>query len=158
MKLFVSRHGHSLSTAEAGVASDAKRPLSDTGRSDVRRMAEFAASQGAAPELILTSPLRRAIETGGEATKVLKPKLGTKIFQPLANEISGKELFQALLHQTVDQKALNTLQQLWIVGHQPQLGDMVLQITGGVVELRPGGIVALNVEDGKAALLWSRNP
>ena len=45
------------------------------------------------------------------------------------------------------------------VGHQPQLGEMLAFLTGEIVELRPGGVVALATDGkGKAGLLWSKNP
>ena len=94
MKLYILRHGHSLGTAEAGVAKDFDRPLSEQGRRDVRRAARLLAERGARPELILHSPLKRTEETAKEASAVLKPARGMEAFAPLANEL----LFGKLEH------------------------------------------------------------
>ncbi|MBI5200906.1 MAG: histidine phosphatase family protein [Elusimicrobia bacterium] len=152
MRFFVLRHGNSPSAAEAGVRHDAERPLSEQGRSDVRAAAKEISAKGGAPAVIYHSPLRRAAQTAAEAAGILKPAEGARAFEPLANQMTGEALFDHLLRECKDQEFL-------AVGHQPQLGEMVAYLTGQVVELRPGGLVALETDDkGKASLLWSKNP
>jgi phosphohistidine phosphatase len=139
--------------AEAGVRHDAERPLSEQGREDVRAAAREILSRGeTAPLVVFHSPLRRAAQSASEAAGVLQPKLGTRAFEPLSNQMTGEMLYSYLLRECQDQEFV-------AVGHQPQLGEMVAYLTGQVVEIRPGGIVALATDDkGKATLLWSRNP
>ncbi|MBI4349512.1 MAG: histidine phosphatase family protein [Elusimicrobia bacterium] len=152
MKFFVLRHGKSPSAAEAGVRHDAERPLGEQGREDVRAASREILAKGGAPALILHSPLRRAVQTAAEAAGILKPAGGVRAFEPLANQMTGEALFDHLLRECGDQEFL-------AVGHQPQLGEMIAYVTGQVVELRPGGLVALSTDDkGKAVLLWSKNP
>lgn len=153
MRFYVLRHGQSPSMAEAGVRHDAERPLSEQGRTDVRNAAkEILAKNGTAPVVIFHSPLRRAAQTASEAAGVLQPKLGTRAFEPLSNQMTGELLFSYLLRECQEQEFV-------AVGHQPQLGEMVTYLTGQIVELRPGGLVALQTDDkGKAVLLWSKNP
>ncbi len=46
-----------------------------------------------------------------------------------------------------------------IVGHQPQLGELIASLTGSSVLLKPGGIASIETNAGAhAALLWSQNP
>lgn len=153
MRFYVLRHGQSPSMAEAGVRHDAERPLSEQGREDVRNAAkEILARSGAAPVIIYHSPLRRAAQTASEAAGVLQPKLGTRAFEPLSNQMTGELLYSYLVRECQEAEFL-------AVGHQPQLGEMVAYLTGQVVEIRPGGVVALSTDDkGKATLLWSKNP
>ena len=150
MKLYVLRHGLSLTITEAKVAHDADRPLADLGRQDIQAQVSELKKKGGTVDEILCSPLKRAQETAAEAAAILKPKAGVRVFQPLANEIPGQDLFIA-----VQAEAKNALM---IVGHQPQLGEMVGHLVGHSVDIRPGGLVALDVNGSKAKLLWSKNP
>ena len=153
MKLYILRHGHSLGTAEAGVAKDFDRPLSEQGRRDVRRAARLLAERGARPELILHSPLKRAVETAQEASAALKPARGMEAFAPLANELSVEELAQELRRRS------RGLGEVMAVGHQPQLGELVAALSGAVFNFRPAGLVSLELKDsGPASLLWACNP
>lgn len=152
MTFFVLRHGKSHSTAEAGVRHDAERPISEQGREDIRAAAREIAAKGGSPAVIYHSPLKRAAQSAAEAAGILKPAEGTRAFEPLANQMTGEMLFDHLLRECGEREFL-------AVGHQPQLGEMIAYVTGQVVELRPGGLVALATDDkGKAALLWSKNP
>lgn len=153
MKLYVLRHGVALTVTEAKVGSDAERPLADLGREDVRTQAKELQAKGAAVAVILCSPLKRARQTADEAAAILKPKSGVEVFDPLANLISGVELYAAIREQAPK------VSELMVIGHQPQLGEMVAHLVGNAVDLRPGGLIALDLGgNGKAKLLWSKNP
>jgi phosphohistidine phosphatase len=154
MKLYVMRHAHAPSIADAGVRSDAERPLSDKGRADARAQAERLAASGAKPRLILHSPLRRAVETAQEAAAVLG--VPAQAFIPLANEMGPQDLADRLA------PALAEKDEILIVGHQPQVGELAAWLGGQLFDFKPAGVVALEVEGGPAAktarLIWSRNP
>ena len=153
MKLYLLRHGHSPNAGDAGVAADFYRPLSDLGRSDVRRSVERLLARGARPTLILHSPLLRAAQTAGEARELLKPARGVEAFMPLSNSMAAPELFAAL------QRRLKGVPESLIVGHQPQLGELAAFLSNNILELRPAGIIAIEVR-GKAdaSILWAGNP
>lgn len=152
MRFYLLRHGKSPSMAEAGVRHDAERPISEQGRDEVRAAARELLAKGAAPSVVFHSPLRRAAQTAAEAAAILKPPQGLRAFEPLSNQMTGEMLFDHLLRECGDQEFL-------AVGHQPQLGEMVTYLAGQILELRPGGVVALDTDDKrKAAVLWSRNP
>jgi phosphohistidine phosphatase len=153
MRWYILRHGHSPSAAEAGVARDYDRPLSEAGREDVRRVATLLAERGARPALVLHSPLKRAAQTAAEAAAILRPAQGLEAFPPLANELGPEELTEALRRRGRD------VPELLIVGHQPQVGELVLVLSHAVSSLRPGGVAALEPkDDGSAAFLWACNP
>jgi len=153
MKLYVLRHGISLNLSEAKVSTDAERPLAETGREDIRAIARHLLNQGASVEVIFCSPLRRARETAEEAATILKPNKGITVFEPLSNKIPGSALFDCV------QKIATKMSELLLVGHQPQLGEMVAHVLGSSPDIRPGGLVALEIgNDGKAVLLWHKNP
>ncbi len=153
MKLYILRHGKSPSTSQAGVPSDFERPLAPEGRTDVRRTVAHLKSQDGKPALILNSPLRRAVETAGEASDILKPKGGSENFEPLSNELAPDELYPKLKEKAAG------LEELLIVGHQPQLGELAAFLLGRAHPLMPGGIIALKTKEGAPVeFLWSCNP
>ncbi|MBI5247726.1 MAG: histidine phosphatase family protein [Elusimicrobia bacterium] len=150
-RLYLMRHGHSPSTAEARVAKDALRPLSDQGREDARRMAAELARRGGRPTLILHSPLTRAVQTAAEAASVLKPAAGTIPFVPLDNTRPAEEVAAELLTRAEGDA------EVLAVGHQPQIGEVAALFGKAIFEMRPGTIVALELAP-EPRLLWSLSP
>lgn len=63
MKLILMRHGNALDRGAPGIRGDADRPLSDEGRRVTRAVADGLLTQETRPALVLTSPLKRAVET-----------------------------------------------------------------------------------------------
>lgn len=69
MEIYLLRHGIA-EDAHAGL-SDSERALTREGREKLRRVLKRAREAGVAPTLILSSPLRRAIETAEIASETL---------------------------------------------------------------------------------------
>ena len=149
--LYLMRHGHSPTTAEAGVAKDAQRPLSDKGRDDARRMAAELARRGGRPALILHSPLMRAAQTAAEAASSLKPAGGSFSFAALDNTQPAEEVAAAL------SKRGEAAPEVLAIGHQPQIGEVAALLGKALFEFRPGTIVALELAP-KPRFLWSISP
>ena len=148
--LFLMRHGHSPSTAEAGVASDALRPLSDRGREEVRRVAHEIVARGGRPAIVLHSPLTRAAQTAATLAAALSPALGAEVFAALDNTRPPEEVLARL-----EAKAAG-IDEVLAIGHQPQVGEIASLLTKSVFSFRPGGIIAL--ETGKSPrVLWTLN-
>ena len=156
MKLYIIRHGKSPSIEEAKVLSDAERPISEEGRKDVAKMAEYLVNQNAKPEIILSSPLRRAFQTARELAVPLHPPLGVKRVPALNGASNTEDLWEALNWELKDKN----FNEVALVGHQPQLAYLVEFLTQGPApEISPGTIVALEIVSEKTArLLWSKNP
>lgn len=118
MKLYLFRHGE----AEAAVAGDAERRLTEAGSRRNRATAALFTQRGATVELALVSPYVRARETAAD----LEAKLGHLNFQeshlltPDA-DVSGIIEF---LEQT---PAGNTL----LVGHNPLLSRLLSLLVAG---------------------------
>src|SRR5579875_3464887 len=72
MQLYLLRHGIAEENSASG--DDADRKLTSEGRKKLRQVMEAAAEAGVAPSLIVTSPLKRAIETAEIAQQVFKYK------------------------------------------------------------------------------------
>lgn len=149
-RLYLMRHGHALSASEAGVGADALRPLSEKGRRDVPRMAAELLRREGPPALLLHSPLRRAAETAALAAGALK--LGDpEAFPPLDNTLPPDQVLDRLEERAAKAAAVLA------VGHQPQLGEVAVMVGRTLLEIRPGGLVALEL-GARPRLLWSLNP
>jgi phosphohistidine phosphatase len=149
-RLILMRHGHSLSPGEAGVGSDALRPLSEKGQRDVPRMAAELKRREGKPALILHSPLRRAAQTAALAAEALEG-VAPEVFTPLDNTLPPDQVLAHLAERAGKAAAVLA------VGHQPQLGELAAVLARAVLDIRPGGVVALEL-GAAPKLLWSLNP
>lgn len=147
-RLYLMRHGHSPTTSESGVKSDALRPLSERGRADAARMASEIARRGAKPALILHSPLTRAVQTARAAAAALGVPAET--FDLLDNTRPPGTVLDGL------QERAPSIDDVLAIGHQPQIGEIAAMLTGQIFEIRPAGVVAVELAS-EAKLLWSLN-
>ncbi|NNN07525.1 MAG: hypothetical protein HKL90_16670 [Elusimicrobia bacterium] len=149
-RLYLMRHGHAPTAAEAGVASDARRPLSERGLEDARRMAAEILRRGGRPALILHSPLLRAAQTARAAADALGAGVAVEAFKALDNTLPPDAAFAALSGRGADGE------DVLAVGHQPQLGEIAALLTGAPFEIRPAGVVAIELAAAPRAA-WSLN-
>ncbi len=147
-RLYLMRHGHSPTPAEAGVKSDALRPLSEKGRRDAALMAAELLRRGGRPSLILHSPLVRAVQTAQAAASTLK--IAAEAFVPLDNTLPPDEALAAL------RKRADGVEEVLAVGHQPQIGELAAVLAAQIFEIRPAGLVAVEWAP-EPRLLWSLN-
>jgi phosphohistidine phosphatase len=147
-KLYLMRHGHAPTPAEAGVKLDALRPLSENGRRDARLMAEEIRRRGGRPSLILHSPLVRAVQTAASAAAALE--IPVESFKPLDNTRASEEVLAAL------QTRAGSAEEILAVGHQPQIGEIAALLAAEIFEIRPAGIVAVEWAP-EPRLLWTAN-
>jgi len=115
MDIYVLRHGEAEDQKTGG--TDSERKLTSKGKLDLKAVLKLARRAGAAPDLILTSPLRRAQETAAIAAEVLgcKRVVETRHLLPGASpELVWKEIGS-------DHKVESIL----LAGHQPHLGSLI---------------------------------
>lgn len=118
MIVHVIRHGAAEASNPGG---DPERRLTAEGIERMKHVAKALEKAGAAPKVILTSPLVRARETAEIAAKALE--CGTEDCAQLAPSHSADDVIEALAGRKESEIAL--------VGHEPQLGNMVgLMVTG----------------------------
>lgn len=67
MKVIFARHGETIFGAEGRFEGLSNSPLTDKGRVQARKLAEFCKKEGV--EKIYSSPLGRALNTAGEISK-----------------------------------------------------------------------------------------
>lgn len=147
-RLYLMRHGHSPAAHEAGVKTDAQRPLSPQGRADAEKVARELARRGAKPGVVLHSPLLRAVQTGAAAAAALGLK--AEAVQALDNTLAADEVVAALKERAA------AFDEALAVGHQPQVGEVTAFLADETFEFRPAGVVALELEP-SPRLLWAFN-
>ena len=134
MRLYLVQHGDALPKDV-----DPERPLSDTGRADVSRLATWLAANGVSVHQIRHSGTLRARQTA----ELLRPVLGTGGSLQAVEGLAPNDEPAALLDglRGVDE---NTL----IAGHLPFLARAVSRAIGGtadlpLVEFRPGSVAVI---------------
>ena len=143
MFLYVFRHADAVSDA----ATDYERPLSEKGKTQVKRVATFCAGNELLPAVILTSPLRRAKETAelfSVETKVKRILSVDFLSSGMTPEIAIRELADYQEFASV-----------MIVGHEPDFSALVASLLGvpdrEQIHLRKASLTAIDLPDVNAA-------
>jgi phosphohistidine phosphatase len=131
MRLYLVRH------AEAAPGDpDELRSLTPEGREQARALGERLRDEEAAPAVILTSPLLRARETGDELARALDVE--SEPDDRLAPGASADDV-RAAIEGRGDQVV--------VVGHQPDCGQIAAALTGGPEPRFPAaGFVILELD------------
>jgi phosphohistidine phosphatase len=131
MRLYLVRHGEA-----APGDPDESRPLTSEGREQARALGARLRNEDASPSVVLTSPLLRARETGAELAKALDVE--TEPEERLAPGATVKDVRAAVEGRG---------EQVVVVGHQPDFGQIAAALTGGPEPRFPaGGLVVLDLE------------
>jgi phosphohistidine phosphatase len=144
------RHGEAA--ARAPGASDDERRLTERGELESTAAGRGLCALGAAPERVLTSPLRRALETAA----LLARELGScepEIWPALGADADPVAILAGLA---------GPFERVVLVGHQPTLGEVATLAMAGVAAagaaLGTGGAARLDFEGrprpGAGRLRW----
>ena len=144
MQLYFLRHGEA--DWPDWTRPDDERPLTDFGKKEVRQVARFLSRLKAKPDLIVTSPLPRALQTAEIAAEQLKTKLRKE--EALEPGFGIGELSAVL-------KRHNS-KVLVLVGHEPDFSSVISALTGAFLKLSKAGVALLDFdpETEKGRLLW----
>lgn len=137
MLLHLLRHAHAgdWSTWEG---PDEARPLTEKGRGQSERLGRFLAAQGFTPDLLITSPKVRAVETAEIVAHVLDASLAV-------DDRLGGPLDLATVEAIVD--AHGAPERPVLVGHDPDFTDLVAVLCGAAgVAMRKGAFARIEVE------------
>lgn len=126
------RHGD----AEDGEV-DFERRLTEKGERQSREAGAALAALGIKPQLCLSSPRVRARDTARLAC------------EPLGVEVTEEERLAGGDFDALDLAA--GLDEVLLVGHEPDFSDAVAQLTGGTVDIKKGGLAG--VQDGELRVL-----
>ena len=140
MEIYLLRHGIAENRSPSG--SDADRRLTEEGRAKLRRVLERAHSAGVNPSLILSSPLRRAIETAEIAARELGYEGRIVRTEALEPDSSPQKVWDEIRRHREEAAVL-------VAGHEPLFSATVAWMLGStraMVHFRKGALVCLDVE------------
>jgi len=144
MQLYFLRHGEA--DWPGWTKSDDERPLTDFGKKEVRQVAKFLNRLKVKPDLIVTSPLPRALQTAEVAAEQLKTKLRQD--EALEPGFGISEL------RTVLKRHRSKV--LMLVGHEPDFSSVISTLTGASLKLSKAGVALVDTdpEAEEGRLLW----
>jgi phosphohistidine phosphatase len=144
MELYFLRHGEA--DWPDWKKPDDERPLTKSGKREMRDVAKFLGHLKVRPDLIVTSPLPRAAQTAEIAADHLKAKLRND--ESLAPGFGMNKLRTVLKRHRA--------KVLMLVGHEPDFTQTISELTGASLKLSKAGVALLDIdpesEEGK--LLW----
>jgi phosphohistidine phosphatase len=140
MEIYVFRHG----IAEVGKTGqdDSTRRLTPEGKQKLRRILLVARAAGVKPDVVLSSPYKRAVETAALAREFLKlndPVIETRALTPM--ERPEKVWQEIRFHKDA--------RQLMIVGHEPLLSAVICYLIGAPgarVDFKKGAICRIDLD------------
>lgn len=140
MQVLLLRHG----IAEDGHAGlpDAERALTDEGRKKLRQVLQTAAKAGVKPDLILSSPLKRALQTAEIAKRVLKHEGAVQQTKVLAPGGSVEQVWDEI-------RLYKDQPSILLAGHNPQfehLAGYLLAHPNLKMEFKKGALLRVDVE------------
>ena len=144
MQLYFLRHGEA--DWPGWTKPDDERPLTDFGKKEVRQVAKFLNRLKVKPDLIVTSPLPRALQTAEVAAEQLKTKLRQD--EALEPGFGISEL------RTVLKRHRSKV--LMLVGHEPDSSSVISALTGASLKLSKAGVALVDIdpEAQEGRLLW----
>ena len=145
MKLYILRHGKA--DWPDWDKDDSERPLTEEGIKEMRRAAKFWKKIGVAPVNIFTSPLPRALQTAQLAQKQIGGEL------QIENTLSPGATIRAVKSLLKTQNG-DVMGDVMMVGHEPDLSEIIRRLTGARVKMGKGGLARLDFdESGEARLI-----
>jgi phosphohistidine phosphatase len=155
LRIYVLRHGITEDAAPGG--TDAGRALTQEGKRKLRGVLDSARRADVHPDVILTSPLKRALETAEIAASVLGVKYDLVRTNTLVPSSSPERIWKEIRSRKAEAVLL--------AGHEPMLSMVVAFLLGCpalAVRMKKGALVAIEVESGEAqphgVLLWMLTP
>jgi len=144
MRVYFLRHGDADWPDWDG--PDEERPLNRRGKKEMRRVAKFLCVLELTPDEILTSPLTRARQTADIVAE--RFKLHVREEDTLAGGFTADGLKDLVRKYHVDD--------LMVVGHEPNFTDVIAEVTGADCKLSKGGFALVELDDKKleGRLLW----
>lgn len=131
---------HAKSSWDQPGQPDHERPLADRGRQAVELLRRHLAEQGIDPELILCSSARRTRDT---LTGVLPARASEALIEPELFMVGADQLLRRL--RLVDPAVASVM----VVGHNPTLQMLTLNLAGAEAEHRPADAEGLAEIRGK---------
>ena len=153
MQIYLLRHGIAENTAP-----DSERALTSEGRDKLRRVLARARSADAAPSLILSSPLRRAVETAEVAAEVLTHHGKVVKTRALLPDASTYDAWEEIRKHAGESAIL-------LASHEPLMSSLAAFLLASpalVVDFKKAGLMRVDCErigpEPKGVLKWMLTP
>lgn len=135
---------------------DEQRALDDQGRRDSRLVGQMLRSLEIEPDLIISSPLRRALETA----TLIAEELGYKHEVETDPALRPAATFEVFLRFVDKHKSADALM---VVGHNPNLSEFLSLVISAnansqAVDLKKGAVAKVEVDHGLGVLSWCFTP
>ena len=137
MDLYFLRHADAEDQEPGSL--DADRQLTTKGRAQAQRAADWLRQRKVEADLVLTSPLARAVETAEPVAAALQADLAEDV--RLAGAKLSPRTLAALLAD-YDNPASVVL-----VGHEPDFSTLITQLTAEPVEMRKAALALVQGEE-----------
>ncbi len=152
----MSRQLWLLRHAEAephGARADSDRRLTARGEEQARTAGVALERLGAEFEAVLFSPKVRARQTAELAAERWSEEARERmaVHQPLAERFSAAQALALLNELPADGHLL-------LVGHEPDLSSVAGALSGGLIDLKKGGLAVLRLEGGRGELAVLMRP
>jgi phosphohistidine phosphatase len=145
-QLWLLRHGE----AEPHDARpDAERRLTARGERQAKAAGAALARLGIEFALVLTSPRVRALDTARLACESLG--VDPVVHEPLSGGFDRDDALEVMAGQDPDARVL-------VVGHEPDFSQVILDLTGGTIDLKKGGLAAVRVDGSRGELIVLLRP
>jgi len=145
-QLWLLRHGE----AEPHDARpDAERRLTARGERQAKAAGAALARLGIEFALVLTSPRVRGMDTA----RLACDSVGAEpvVHEPLSGGFDRDDALELMAGQDADARVL-------VVGHEPDFSQVVHDLTGGIVDLKKGGVAAVRVDGSRNELIVLLRP
>ncbi len=143
MDLYVLRHGVAEERNILKYPDDRERPLTRKGIVRLTQQVRGMNALGIRPDLILTSPLRRAVQTADIVHDGLSRKAQREFSESLAPWAEPREILDELSEAHASKRAV------MVVGHEPHLSNLVSLVSSGTLDcairLKKGALCKLRI-------------
>ncbi len=155
MIIYFLRHGLA-GDPEQWQGDDSERPLTKKGKKHMKESANTFNWLSVAPDIIITSPLVRALQTAEITAKELGYKKEDLVVDERLSPGFNPEKLAEIIQEHPD------AQSLMVVGHEPDFSSTISAlIGGGEVMIKKGGLARVDLEQNnppKGTLTWVLPP
>jgi phosphohistidine phosphatase len=156
MELYLLRHG--IAEDRAGSGRDADRALTDEGKSKLHKVLKRAKKAGVTHTLILSSPLKRAIETAEIAAEELEYKSEIARSNALVPNSTARDVWSEI-------RAHRDEPSILLAGHEPLFSQAVAYLLGStraMIEFKKGALIRIDFAslgaEPRGVLQWMLTP
>jgi len=125
MKIYLVRHGIAVEGLVRGISRDSERPLTDEGVSETQMVARALKGLGVRADVVVSSPLVRAKQTADIINSEVGGEMATT--DSLSPGVTNASVYKFL-------KKFDKAQEIFLVGHEPDMGELVKDIIGAGFE------------------------